>query len=164
MFPSRSAEDEATAYHEAGHAVMAALRDLPPLSGSIVPAGNRVAGRTEFPDVPPAFKNYLGTSAEKRAYIETRVLIEVAATIAHDMHTPGRVHDAGDAYDLQRARAFIEQNASWAENDREAYLQSLCNLARPMIATNWAWVQAVALALIEQRELTGVDVMRCRPA
>src|SRR5664280_1568769 len=73
MFPSRSAEDEATAYHEAGHAVMAALRDLPPLSGSIVPAGNRVAGRTEFPDVPPAFKNYLGTSAEKRAYIETRV-------------------------------------------------------------------------------------------
>jgi hypothetical protein len=69
------------------------------------------------------------------------------------MHTPGRVHDAGDAYDLQRARAFIEQNASWAENDRGAYLQSLRNRARLMIAKNWAWLQAVALALVEQREL-----------
>lgn len=164
MFPSRSAEDEATAYHEAGHAVMGALRHLPPLSVSIVPAGNGVAGRTEFPDVPPAFKNYFGASTEKRTYFETRVLIEVAATIAHDIYTPGRVHDAGDAYDLRRARAFIAENASWAENDREAYLQSLCNLARPMIATNWAWVHAVSRALVEQRELTGVDVMRCRPA
>ena len=130
MFPSSSAEDEDTAYHEAGHAVMGALRDLPPLSVSIAQAGNGVGGRTEFPDVPPSFKNYLGTSAEKRDYVETRVLIEVAATIAHDIHMPDRVHDAGDVYDLKRARAFIEQNGSWAENDREAYFQSLCDLAR----------------------------------
>src|ERR1700730_12322741 len=100
-------DDDATAYHEAGHAVMGALRDLLPLFVSIVPTGNGVVARTEFPDAPPAFKNYLCASPEKQAYIETVVLIEVAAAIAHDFHTPGRVHDAGDAHDLQRARAFI---------------------------------------------------------
>jgi hypothetical protein len=164
MIQGRSAEDEATAYHEAGHAVMGALRDLLPFSVSIVPARNGIVGRTDFPDAPPAFKNYLGTSPEKQAYIENLVMIEVAAAIAHDILNPSRVHDAGDAHDLQRARTIIEQNASWAENDRETYLQSLRNFARPMIAANWAWVQAVALALLEQRELTGADVMKCRPA
>ena len=143
---------------------MGALRERPPLDISIVPDGKGAVGKTNFPDdCPPEFKNYLGTSREKQNYTETRILIEVAGTIAHDTHAPSRAHDAGDAHDLQWARMIIDQNASWAQDDREAYLQGLCDLARTMIEANWAWVQAVARALVEQRELTGADVTTCRP-
>lgn len=163
IFSNHSAEDEATAYHEAGHAVMGALRGLPPCSVSINPAGNGDAGRTEFPTAPRAFMNYLCSSPEKQAYIETRILIAVAGTIAHDIYSSDRIHDAGDAHDLKHARDLIEQNASWAADNRERYLQSLCDLAHPMIRTNWAWVQAVALALVDLREFTREHVMKCRP-
>jgi hypothetical protein len=105
-----------------------------------------------------------GASPKKRDYVETRILIEVAGTIAHDIHAPGRAHDAGDAHDLQWALKIIEENASWAEDDRKAYLQSLRDDAWTMIEANWAWVQAVARALVERRKLTTVDLMSCRPA
>ena len=155
--------DEATAYHEAGHAVMGVLRGLPPCSVSIAQATNGEVGRTEFSDVPRKFRNYLDSSPEKRKYIETRILIAIAGTTAHDIYTPGRKHDSGDSHDPQRAKAFIEQNASWAANDRDGYLQCLCNLSQQMIAGNWAYVQAIALALVKQRELNREHVMGCRP-
>lgn len=164
MLLNQSTEEWATAYHESGHAVMGVLRDLPPCSISIAPTINGEVGRTEFPPVPRKFRNYLDSSFEKRDYIETRILIAIAGTIAHDIYTPGRIHDSGDSHDLQRAKAFIEQNASWAVNDRDGYLQCLRDLSRQMIAENWAYVQAIAFALVKQRELTREHVMGYRPA
>ena len=82
MCQSHLADDEGTAYHEAGHAVMGAIRNRPPLAVSIVPNGRGVAGQTIFPnDCPLEFKNYLSASPGKRDYVETRILIEVAGTI-----------------------------------------------------------------------------------
>jgi ATP-dependent Zn protease len=137
MISNHLTDEEATAYHEAGHAVVGALRNRPPDWVTIIADGG-AAGKTEFPDdVRSEFKGYSGDWPEKRAYIETRILIAVAGTIAHDLRVPDRAQDAGDAYDKQRARDFIQDHACWAESDREQYLQQLQESARGLLETNW---------------------------
>lgn len=100
MMPlGNSTDEEATAYHEAGHAIMGAIRDWPPLSVTIVPHG-AAAGKNEFPEnCRPEFRSHLGDSPEKRFYIESCILIGLAATSAHDLRFPARVRDAGDEQD-----------------------------------------------------------------
>lgn len=156
-------DEEATAYHEAGHAVIGALRGRAPTFVTIIPDG-RVAGKNEFPeDLRPEFKNHLDDSPEKRAYIETRILIELAATVAHDRRFPARVHDAGDAHDERCARAIIQDNAGWADNNRKGYFQQLQDTVRGLLQTNWPWVEAIARALIERRTISGEEIVKLRP-
>jgi ATP-dependent Zn protease len=156
-------DEEATAYHEAGHAVMAALNGRPPKLVHIVCNGD-IAGVNEFiDDMPPEFANHLSDSPEKRKYIEIRVLIALAGMIAHDLRFPARVRDAGDAHDEARARAIIEDYAGWADNCRESYFLQRQETARALLQANWLWVDAVAHALIEQRNLPGQKVIELRP-
>jgi hypothetical protein len=158
-----SRELEATAYYEAGHAVVGAIRDRPPITVSVVPDGD-VAGRNDFPeDWLPEFRGHFGGSPAKRAYIETRILTGVAGTIAHDLRFPGRVHDAGDVNDNGGARAILEDNAGWADDDRDGYFRQLCANARDLLQTNWPWVEAVAVALIVRKTISGAEVMQLRP-
>jgi hypothetical protein len=123
MTAKDSIDEEGTAYHEAGHAVVGAVRGRPPIFATIIPDGAGAVGKTEFPDdLRPEYKTHFGNSPEKRAYIETRILTSVAGTIAHDLRFPGRAHDAADVNDDRISRELIEDNAGWADNDREAYL------------------------------------------
>jgi hypothetical protein len=90
-----------------------------------IPDGG-VAGKNEFSeDWRPEYKSHYGASPEKRIYIETRILTEVAGTIAHDLRFPERGHDAGDAFDKRWAYALIEESACWADDDRDSYSSSL---------------------------------------
>lgn len=158
-----SDEEEATAYHEAGHAIVGAIRDRWPTLVTIVVHG-RVAGKALFPeDWRPEFKGHFGNSSEKHFYIETRILIALAGTIAHDLRFPGRDHDAGDAYDERNARAVMEDNAGWADGCRDSYFEQLRDTARALLQTNWSWVEAVARALIESKTISGATVLRLRP-
>ena len=164
MIPSHSADEEATAYHEAGHAVVGAVRGRAPIFVTIIPDGG-ASGKNEFPeDWRPEFKNHLGDLPEKRAYIETRILTEVAGTVAHDLRFPERAHDAGDAYDKRCARAIIEENAGWADSNRDSYFQQLQETARGLLQTNWPWVEAVARALVERKTILTAEVMELRPS
>ena len=159
MIPSHSTDEQATAYHVAGHAVVGAVRDRAPIFVTIIPDGG-AAGKNEFPkDCRPEFKNHLGHSPEKGAYIETRILTAVAGTVAHDLRFPERAHDAGDAYDER-----CEDNAGWANNDRESYFRQLQEAARGLLQTNWPWVEAVARALIERKTIWTAEVMELRPS
>ena len=59
--PKPPADEEATAYHEAGHAVVGAIRGRAPLFVTIIRSG-RFAGRTEFPqDWQQKFMTYSTT-------------------------------------------------------------------------------------------------------
>jgi hypothetical protein len=134
-------DEEGTAYHEAGHAVVGAVRDRTPIFATIVPDAGGAAGKTEFPkDWRPEYKTHFGGSPEKRAYIETRILTSVAGTIEHDLRFAGRVHDAADAYDERISRELIEDNA----NDRDRYLERLQETARnlaPLLLDGTAWTR-----------------------
>ncbi len=153
MMPNYSAEEEATAFHEVGHAIVGAVRDRPPLWVTVI-AADGASGKTEFPENSlDEYKRVQNYSPEKRCYIETRILTVVAGTIAHDLHCPDRAHDAGDECDDRRACAFIAESAGWASDDRNGYFLRLQERARGLLQTNWPWVEAVARALIEHKTL-----------
>eukprot|EP01037_Dinobryon_pediforme_P027469 gene27469-30368_t len=153
-------DEQATAYHEAGHAVVGAVLGRAPIFVTIVPDG-AVAGKNEFPDDwCHEFKSHFGDSPRKRAYIETRILTAVAGTVAHDLRFPERVHDEGDENDERCARAIVEDNAGWADGDRDSYFQHLRASARRLVQLHWSWVHAVADALIERKTITTFDIMK----
>jgi ATP-dependent Zn protease len=156
--------EEATAYHQAGHAIVGAIRGRSPESVTIVRQGG-TAGQTQFfDDCRPEFNRYLGGSPEKRDYIETRILIALAGTIAHDLRFPAHVRDSGDEYDEERARALIVENAVWADSCRDSYFRQLQETVRGVLQTNWPWVEAVARALIDDKTISGEELSRLRPS
>jgi ATP-dependent Zn protease len=115
---------EETAYHEAGHAVMGCVLERHPLSVSIVGDGKGAVGQTEFEqDAPLGSFRHFDQSETKKKYIRTRVLIEVAGTIAHDIKFPERAHDEGDAYDDHWAKQLVTEGVH-VEDDRDGYLAS----------------------------------------
>jgi ATP-dependent Zn protease len=150
---------EETAYHEAGHAVMGCVLGRNPLSVSIVGDGRGAVGKTEFEqDTPPGGFRHFDQSETKRKYIRTRVLIEVAGTIAHDIKFPGRAHDAGDAYDEYWANQLVTEGVH-LEDDRNAYLASAKQEAEDLLRKNWRLVEKVAVALLERRELCRAELL-----
>src|SRR5260221_14039764 len=101
----------ATAYHEAGHVVMGVLLGCFPLSASILPDGSGMVGLTEFPKDIPDFADVRTSnpSLKKQRYVEERVMLKLAGTIAHDHKYPHRHHDDGDRKDYEMACKFLDQ-------------------------------------------------------
>jgi hypothetical protein len=156
-------DEEGTAYHEAGHAVVGAACGRAPISATIIPDSAGAVGKTEFlEDWRPEYTTHFGDSPEKRIYIETRILTSVAGTIAHDLRFPGRAHDPADANDDRISRELIEDNAGWADNDRDSYLNRLEGIALDLLQTNWAWVEGVARALMERKTIFTADIIELR--
>jgi hypothetical protein len=147
-----------TAYHEAGHAVMACVLQRYPQSVSIVPDGKGAVGITVFEnDAPEGGWRYFDRSAEKCQYIRMRVLIEVSGTIAHDLKYPGRAHDMGDETDARPARDLVGENVSWEEH--ESYLHNAECEAAVLLKKYWSTVERVALALLERKELSRAELI-----
>jgi hypothetical protein len=135
----------------------------PPFLRQIIPDSSGAVGKTEFPkDWLPEYKTHFDDSAEKRTYIETRILTSVAGTIAQDLRFPDRIHDAADANDDRISRAIVEDNAGWADGHRERYLERLQGIAQDLLQANWPWVVAVARALTERKTIYTADILRLR--
>jgi hypothetical protein len=67
----------ATAYHEAGHAVMGCILGRFPESATIIPNGNGTVGETRFETdvhVPEFVLHYFDRSPAKQHFAEQRVL------------------------------------------------------------------------------------------
>jgi hypothetical protein len=151
-------ERRATAYHEAGHAVIGAIHGRQPTSIDIVHDAQGNAGHTLFADdLPPEFKRYFNQSPEKRRYLEMRVLITLAGTAAHDILFPGREHDEGDRRDECQAAKMIEESASWHQ-DHTAYLEAMKIKVRKQLKDRWPNVARVAEALLRQNYLSGAEL------
>jgi ATP-dependent Zn protease len=156
---SDEAQRIATAYHEAGHAVMGCVLGRYPQSVDIVRDTHGNAGHTRFEaDYPPCMKRWFDDSDEKRRYLRVRVLIDFASTVAHDLKCPDRPQDSGDQQDYQRAKQIIEESISW-DTDYDGYLERLKIEARKYLITNWASVEAVATALLRNNTLSRVEIV-----
>jgi ATP-dependent Zn protease len=144
----------ATAYHEAGHAVMGILLGCSPQSVSILPDGSGAVGKTTFPDDPDSIPRYLDKSPKRQRYLEQRAMSALAGTVAHDLKYPSRRHDAGDQCDYERARELIECFTTSREH-HTAYVKMLMIKARDYLKKDWSCVEAVATALLEHDQLSG---------
>lgn len=145
-------ERKATAYHEAGHAVMGFVCNRPPKSVDIQPDCCGNAGHTCFTDDSAPLKRYLDCSSEKRQYLQARVLIALAGTTAHDLMCPGREHDVGDERDENFARALLRESVIW-DAECDAALAGFKIQARKKMEQNWHNVEAIACALLTQNVL-----------
>jgi hypothetical protein len=152
----------ATAYHEAGHAVMGFIVEDPPLFATIEPDNKGAVGKVEFePGIPEFARQYLNDSPAKRRYAEQRILIELAGTAAHNLLEPGRLSDLGDETDARSAREFADELISW--EDKEAYLCRARDEAETRLRAHWPWVEAVAGALLQRKTLSREDILALRP-
>ena len=153
-------ERKATAYHEAGHAVMSSIYGRVPISVDIIPDLRGNAGCTHFAsdDVPDNFKRHFARSPQKQRYFKMRVLVKIAGTVAHDLMCPERLlHDDGDIRDEQEALALVTKSMSWVD-DHDAYLQELKAEAREKLLTNSPKVEAVASMLLRQNKISTSEI------
>jgi ATP-dependent Zn protease len=135
----------ATAYHEAGHAVMALLLNRPVECVTILP-DRQALGECWFGK--PVFR-------PSEDWVEREVLIALAGLAAEAMHT-GRYAWNGALRDLSYARGLTRQRAG---NDRQAERleKRLLSKAEHMLSKAGAWqaVEQMAAELLRLGEISG---------
>jgi ATP-dependent Zn protease len=137
--------DEATAYHEAGHAVAALALDRPVVKVSIQPDRDRL-GICFFGK--PVFR-------PSQDWLEREILIALAGMAAEARHTGQYDHEAASR-DLRYAHGLALQRAG---NDRQAerLQRRLLSKVEHLLEqeNHWAAVVRIAAALVEQSEISG---------
>lgn len=165
--------EEATAFHEAGHAVVGLRQGSPNrlLEVSIVPdlaAGTlghvsrgkfpRVRDMTLGADGPRHFYRDFNPEVDDRRLVEQRlkpgILSGFAGVIAERRFT-GRRHDwAGAAYDLHQATDAIDFIVG-SERQAQKYHDYLWVVADDAVTNNWPAIEALALGLLARKRMSG---------
>jgi ATP-dependent Zn protease len=136
--------DRATAYHEAGHAVVALALDRPVHKVTILPKAQRL-GACEFRK---------GVQRPSDDWIETSILIALAGMVA-EARVTGRYCPLGASQDLKVVRKLAALRASERAIDR---------LERRMLAKTenllgdealWQAVELIANELLEHGQISG---------
>ena len=152
---------EATAYHEAGHAVMAHTLGMPMHGASIVPKGGSL-GHVRFKKPGRLILEEMSGEVTPRAQdgIERNIQVAYAGRLTEKMHT-GRSNRAGAQSDYdgmadlalcacgspEEARAFLK----WLE------LRAVAPLGSPRFKVA---VEAVARELLARKNLTGPEIKK----
>lgn len=135
------------AYHEAGHAVMHVIRDIPFERATIIPTDD-FHGSVKC-DTGQSIALYLNlgqNSRENRALAIGTILCYLAGPAAEERLT-GRYDEAGASHDMRE----VEQIALYYSRNPERYIQAKMREARQVIHQNWRHVDKVAKALLEHQ-------------
>lgn len=136
--------DEVTAYHEAGHAVIALLLDRPVAEVSVLP-NHQLLGHCKF-----------GKSRYKPSedWVEREMLIALGGIAAEARFTGGYVKD-GAAKDEQYVRALAVERAGERRADR--LQRRLFSKAEHLLSqeSHWRAVTLIAQALVQQGTISG---------
>ena len=142
-----------TAFHEAGHAVMAMVLRKPWRTVSIEPDEDAY-GRTYMAKLGERFRPDVEVNTRTRTTIEREVMTLLAGPEAERIKT-GRRNNVGARHDHQSAGLVLGYAAS-DQDELAAYLEWLrCrtvnHLRQPMF---WARVELLAQRLLDQRRMT----------
>ena len=140
----KPSQDEATAYHEAGHAVVALALGRPVHSVSILPDREHL-GMCEFGK---------GTSRPTQDWIEREILISLAGLAAEARHTGDYAWDAAHR-DLLYVRRLTVQRAG--ERQAERLERRLLAKTEHLLAVeqNWRAVELIVAELLRRGEISG---------
>lgn len=134
----------ATAYHEAGHAVVAMSLGRPVLKVSILP-------KQDFLGVCHFAK---GVFRPSRDWLEQEVLIALAGMASESAHL-GHADRAGAARDLRYARRLAAQRAG--ERQAERLLDRMLARVKNLLADEAMWhaVESIASELLKLHTISG---------
>jgi ATP-dependent Zn protease len=155
----------ATAYHEAGHAVVSLERGHSVQSATIIPnEDDGTLGICQNSRPPKWFKPDEGNGFREQRWIEARVIILMAGMVA-EREVCGRNNWVGANHDHQHAVDLASSMYDGAVLDR--FVAFMLERTRSLIRgpAIWLKIEATAAALIEQRTLSGKRITQtCRDA
>jgi len=136
--------DIATAYHEAGHAVVALAHDRPVHRVSVLPNQLHL-GVCEFRK---------GVQRGSVDFVEQEILISLAGMVAEARHT-GKYDRAAAGRDLRHVRTLALQRATEKQLDRyeRRMLAKVENLLND--EATWAAVENIAAELMKHGQISG---------
>lgn len=139
-----SVHDPATAYHEAGHAVIALALDRPVHRVSVLPNRERL-GQCEFGK---------GVSRPSEDWIEREILIALAGMAAEARHT-GTYGFAEADRDLRYVRRMVLKRTS--ERAAERYERRMLAKVEYLLADDghWSAVERIAAELLKHGAISG---------
>lgn len=146
---------ESTAYHEAGHAVMAVHEGVALLNVSIVSDGDS-QGRAGFSNPLSTFQLDVEITTKSRWRMEKLVRVWLAGPEAQKRFNPRSWRRYHGEDDFKKAVDRIGYFAT-SNDEIEAYLRLLEIQVRQKLALSRVWqaVEALAGELLEHRELGG---------
>jgi ATP-dependent Zn protease len=141
---SEPTHDATTAYHEAGHAVVALALNRPVHKVSVLP-GRDLLGQCQFGK---------GVFRPTEDWLEREVLIALAGMAAEARHTGGYCRN-GAARDLRYARQLALQRATPKTLDR--YERRMLAKVENLLADegHWRAVELIAAELMRQGTISG---------
>ena len=136
--------DAATAYHEAGHAVVALSLDRPVHRVSVLPNRERL-GQCEFGK---------GRFRPSEDWVEREILIALAGMAAEARHTGTYAHEEADR-DLRYVRRLVLQRTS--ERAAERYERRMLAKVEYLLADDGHWraVELIAAELLIHGVISG---------
>jgi ATP-dependent Zn protease len=150
---------EATAYHEAGHAVATielgrAVRRLTILPDAEQSSRGHCQGTTEGEWFHPAYNS----DGRTRARVEQRLMITLAGAIA-ERHFTGHRNNVGASADDAKA-VGLARSFCGSTREADAYLGWLAVRTELLIThpLHWPTVKALATALLTEKMLSGKRV------
>lgn len=177
--PSHRTRDEATAYHEAGHAVVAIALGMRLKAVTIEPSEG-CDGLTKRVAVPRIWRRIVsGESLDvhDRVNVIKEIQLCFAGDSAQNRHSPESVKSFHAQQDSENALTIFEQFQAGAQIfeaaaadtsrtylpdaiERLPSLDSLKADTEALVALRWQQIEAVADALLEKRTLSGDEVCR----
>lgn len=145
---------QVTAYHEAGHAIMHVLMDIPFNSVTIIETDDYL-GVVKWNMGPSTMLNLnLGSrSREIAALARDAIKVLLAGSLAEEILT-GHYNEVGASSDLDE----IERIAFYQSRNPEAYIRRIKGDVRQIIKQNWLDVTKLANVLLEKDTLSSVEV------
>ena len=167
MSEDKHTERECTAYHEAGHAVVAWVLGID-LSAVTIVAGEDFLGRayTKRPD-REAFETDLYKHSPEYALVRADAIGDVAGKVAEELHE-GTSHKWSEVPYAGDYAHFIElalrlgwgaHNTTGSEIDMTQAFADAEAEARDLLQTRWVAVQGVAAVLLRDGGVPGTDAV-----
>jgi len=151
------AQRRATAYHEAGHAVIGEALGVHMKTTSIVP-GEGFDGQVRFRRVLRASDlDGSGNGDRTRLRIERQIMVSYAGEAAQRRHRPRSVRPHHYQSDYQIIADLLR--SLWAPGpSADAFAKWLALRTAEMVALHWPQIKRVAAALMERGSLSGEEV------
>jgi hypothetical protein len=146
----------ATAFHEAGHAVVAYRLRYAPRSATIIAEAD-YAGQVAHPNVLRGINLEIDGSDQARLRAERLIKICLAGPAAQRHHRPTsfRRWQAQSDYDLA---ADLALHVTGGGESATMFLRWLEVVTKDLVTGSWPQIEAVAAALMQHKRLTGTQV------